>query len=170
MMDSWLLWLKTPVIFGVLGLVIATFFYFKVLSLGKGTETMERIAGYIREGAMAFLFRQYKVLAVYGIVVGALIAYGLGSLAAVAFILGAFLSLLAGYIGMKAATYANVKTTQAARTGSKPLALLTALDGGAVMGLSVAGLGAIGLGVLYLMYQNADGKVLSTVLHCLLYL
>jgi K(+)-stimulated pyrophosphate-energized sodium pump len=165
MMDSWLLWIKTPVIFGVLGLVIATFFYFKVLSLGKGTETMERIAGYIREGAMAFLFRQYKVLAVYGIVVGALIAYGLGTLAAVAFILGAFLSLLAGYVGMKAATYANVKTTQAARTGSKPLALLTALDGGAVMGLAVAGLGSIGLGVLYLMYQNAEDKVLSTVLH-----
>ena len=164
-MDSWLLWIKTPVIFGVLGLVIATFFYFKVLSLGKGTETMERIAGYIREGAMAFLFRQYKVLAVYGIVVGALIAYGLGTLAAVAFILGAFLSLLAGYVGMKAATYANVKTTQAARTGSKPLALLTALDGGAVMGLAVAGLGSIGLGVLYLMYQNAEDKVLSTVLH-----
>jgi K(+)-stimulated pyrophosphate-energized sodium pump len=66
---------------------------------------------------------------------------------------------------MKAATYANVKTTQAARTGSKPLALLTALDGGAVMGLSVAGLGAIGLGVLYIIFQNAEDKVLSTVLH-----
>lgn len=165
MMDSWLMWVKTPVIFGVLGLAIATFFYFKVLSLGKGTETMERIAGYIREGAMAFLFRQYKVLAVYCIVVGGLIAYALGALAAVSFILGAFLSLLAGYVGMKAATYANVKTTQAARTGSKPLALLTALDGGAVMGLSVAGLGAIGLGVLYIMFQNAEDKVLSTVLH-----
>ncbi len=75
MMDSWLLWLKTPVIFGVLGLVIAAYFYFKVMRLGKGTETMERIAGYIREGAMAFLFTQYKVLAVYCVVVAALIAY-----------------------------------------------------------------------------------------------
>jgi K(+)-stimulated pyrophosphate-energized sodium pump len=165
MMDSWLMWVKTPVIFGVLGLVIATFFYFKVLSLGKGTETMERIAGYIREGAMAFLFRQYKVLAVYCVVVGALIAYGLGGLAAGSFVLGAFLSLLAGYVGMKAATYANVKTTQAARTGSKPLALLTALDGGAVMGLSVAGLGAIGLGGLYLIFKDSDDKTLSTVIH-----
>jgi K(+)-stimulated pyrophosphate-energized sodium pump len=165
MMDSWLLWVKTPVIFGVLGLVIAAFFYMQVLRLGKGTETMERIAGYIREGAMAFLFRQYKVLAIYSVVVGGLIAYGLGGLAAGSFVLGAFLSLLAGYVGMKAATYANVKTTQAARTGSKPLALLTALDGGAVMGLSVAGLGAIGLGVLYLFFQSAEDKVLSTVLH-----
>ncbi len=165
MMESWMMWLKTPVIFGVLALIIAAFFYFKVMALGKGTETMERIAGYIREGAMAFLFRQYKVLAIYGVVVAALIGYGLGGLAAGSFILGAFLSLLAGFIGMKAATYANVKTTQAARTGSRPLALLTALDGGAVMGLSVAGLGAIGLGVLYLTFESHGDKILSTVLH-----
>ncbi len=164
-MDSWLMWVKTPVIFGVLGLFIAVFFYFRVLSLGKGTETMERIAGYIREGSMAFLFRQYKVLAIYSVIVGSLIAYGLGGLAAGSFILGAFLSLLAGFVGMKAATYANVKTTQAARTGSRPLALLTALDGGAVMGLSVAGLGAIGLGVIYLVFKDHGDKVLSTVLH-----
>jgi K(+)-stimulated pyrophosphate-energized sodium pump len=166
MMDSWLsTWIKTPVIFGVLALVVATYFYFKVMKLGKGTETMERIAGYIREGAMAFLFRQYKVLAVYGVVVAALIGYGLGGLAAFSFALGAFLSLLAGFIGMKAATYANVKTTQAARQNSKPLALLTALDGGAVMGLSVAGLGAIGLGVIYIYFKDSGDKVLSTVLH-----
>jgi K(+)-stimulated pyrophosphate-energized sodium pump len=165
MIDSWLLWVKTPVIFGVLGLVIAAFFYFKVISLGKGTDTMERIAGYIREGAMAFLFRQYKVLAIYSIVVGGLIAYALGGLAAGSFLLGAFLSLLAGFVGMKAATYANVKTTQAARSNSRPLALLTALDGGAVMGLSVAGLGCIGLGIIYLSFKEADDKILSTVLH-----
>lgn len=164
-MESWLMWIKTPVLFGVLGLAIAAFFYFQVMRLGKGTDTMERIAGYIREGAMAFLFRQYKVLAIYGVVVAALIGYGLGVLAAGSFVLGAFLSLLAGFIGMKAATYANVKTTQAARTGSRPLALLTALDGGAVMGLSVAGLGAIGLGVLYLVFEKEGDKVLSTVLH-----
>lgn len=165
MLESWLWWVKTPLIFGVLGLLIAAFFYMQVLRLGKGTETMERIAGYIREGAMAFLFRQYKVLAAYCVVVGSLIGFGLGGLAAGSFVLGAFLSLLAGYVGMKAATYANVKTTQAARQGSKPLALLTALDGGAVMGLSVAGLGVIGLGALYLFYQSAEDRVLSTVLH-----
>jgi K(+)-stimulated pyrophosphate-energized sodium pump len=165
MMESWLTWIKTPVIFGVLALAIAGFFYFRILGLGKGNETMERIGGYIREGAMAFLFRQYKVLAVYGVVVAALIAYGLGGLAAMSFLIGAFLSLLAGFVGMKAATYANVKTTQSAREGSKPMALLTALDGGAVMGLSVAGLGAIGLGVLYLVFKDHGDKVLSTVLH-----
>lgn len=163
MMESWLTWVKTPVIFGVLGLAIAAFFYFRVLALGKGNETMERIAGYIREGAMAFLFRQYKTLAIYGVVVAVLIGVGLGKIPAAAFVLGAFLSLLAGFIGMKAATYANVKTTQAAREGSKAYALLTALDGGAVMGLSVAGLGAIGLGVLYLVFK--DSAELSPILH-----
>ncbi len=165
MMESWLMWIKTPIIFGVLGLVIATYFYFRILSLAKGNETMERIGGYIRAGSMAFLFRQYKVLAVYGVVVAALIGYGLGGLAAGSFLLGAILSLLAGFIGMKAATYANVKTTQAAREGSKANALLTALDGGAVMGLSVAGLGAIGLGVLYIVFEASGDKILSTVLH-----
>ena len=116
MMDSWLsLWLKTPVIFGVLALLIAAVFYFRVIGLEKGNETMERIAGYIREGAMAFLFTQYKTLAVFGLVVAVLIGVSLGKIAAAAFVLGAFLSLLAGFIGMKAATYANVKTTQAAR-------------------------------------------------------
>ena len=166
MMDSWLsTWIKTPVIFGVVALVVAAYFYFKVMKLGKGTETMERIAGYIREGAMAFLFTQYKTLAVFGAVVAILIGVSLGPVAAGSFVLGAFLSLLAGFIGMKAATYANVKTTQAARSGVKASALLTALDGGAVMGLSVAGLGAIGLGVLYLYFKDADDKVLSSVLH-----
>ncbi len=165
MMESWLTWIKTPVIFGVLALAIAGFFYFRILGLGKGNETMERIGGYIREGSMAFLMRQYKVLAVYGVVVAALIGYGLGGLAAASFLLGAILSLLAGFVGMKAATYANVKTTQAAREGSKSNALLTALDGGAVMGLAVAGLGAIGLGVLYLCFKDSEDRILSTVLH-----
>jgi K(+)-stimulated pyrophosphate-energized sodium pump len=163
MMDSWLMWVKTPVIFGVLGLAIATFFYFRVLGLGKGNETMERIAAYIREGAMAFLFRQYKTLAVYCVVVALLIGWALGMIPAASFLLGAFLSLLAGYLGMKAATHANVKTTQAAREGSKANALLTALDGGAVMGLAVAGLGTIGLGGLYIIFSESDQ--LSPILH-----
>ncbi len=163
-MESWLsTWIKTPVIFGVVALVVAAYFYFKVMKLGKGTETMERIAGYIREGAMAFLFTQYKTLAVFGAVVAVLIGISLGKVAAASFVLGAFLSLLAGFIGMKAATYANVKTTQAARSGVKASALLTALDGGAVMGLSVAGLGAIGLGTLYICFR--ESAELSPILH-----
>jgi K(+)-stimulated pyrophosphate-energized sodium pump len=163
MSEAWIMWVKTPVIFGLFGLALAAFFYFRVKGLEKGNETMERIGSYIREGAMAFLFRQYKSLAVFGAIVFLLIGYKLGWIAAGSFLLGAFLSLLAGFIGMKAATFANVKTTQAARSGSKANALLTALDGGAVMGLSVAGLGLIGMGVLYLVFQ--DSELLSPVLH-----
>jgi K(+)-stimulated pyrophosphate-energized sodium pump len=161
--QNWSLWVKSPILFGLIGLVVAAFFYFRVKSLEKGNETMERIAGYIREGAMAFLWRQYKALFAYGVIVFVLLAWQMSMYAAGAFVLGAFLSLLAGFIGMKAATFANVRTTQAARTGSKSNALLTALDGGAVMGLSVAALGVLGLCILYISF--ADHEKVSEILH-----
>ncbi len=150
---------------GVLALVVALGLYFRVKSIPEGNEQMARIARYIREGAMAFLAREYKVLAVYAVIVfGALVA-SLGLESGVAFLSGAFLSLLAGFFGMKAATYANVRTAEAARSKGKAEALLTALDGGAVMGLCVAGLGLIGMGVVYMMYRNADAHRLGTVIH-----
>jgi len=156
--------LISPVIAGVIGLAVALFFYFRMKAQPEGNESMNRIAGYIREGAMAFLAREYKVLTVYAVVVGIILGLALGPEAAGCFVLGAFLSLLAGFFGMKAATYANVRTTQAATTGSKAKALLVALDGGAVMGLSVAGLGLIGLGGLYWFYQGTEqvGPVLHS--------
>jgi K(+)-stimulated pyrophosphate-energized sodium pump len=155
--------LTAPMIAGVVGLLIAVFFYIRIKAQPTGNETMNRIAQYIREGSMAFLVREYKVLTVYAVVVAILLGLTLGALAAVCFILGAFLSLLAGFFGMKAATYANVRTTQAAANGSKANALLIALDGGAVMGLAVAGLGLIGLGGLFYFYNGTE--VLGTVLH-----
>ena len=157
------MYIITPLIAGVVGLIIATFFYFRVKSQPAGNETMNRIANYIREGAMAFLVREYKVLAGYSIVVAILLYFALGWMAAVWFILGAFLSLLAGFVGMKAATYANVRTTQAAATSTKGNALLVALDGGAVMGLSVAGLGLLGLAGVYYFFKS-DAQ-LGTILH-----
>jgi len=152
----------------VVGLAVAMFFYFRVKSLPEGTDTMNMIARYIREGAMTFLMREYKVLAVYAIVVFAFLFFafrseGTGLLAGSCFLLGAFLSLFSGFVGMKAATFANVRTTQAAREGSMPNALLTALDGGAVMGLFVAATALLGLGGLYYFYA-ADAH-LATVLH-----
>jgi K(+)-stimulated pyrophosphate-energized sodium pump len=162
-MESWNSWMNSPVVFGAIGLVIAAFFYFRVKALPDGNETMRRIAGYIREGSMAFLRRQYQVLAVYAVVVFVAIGIGLGWLAGGSFLLGAFLSLLAGFIGMRAATLANVRTTEAARTGVRANALLTALDGGAVMGLVVASLGLIGLGGVYLLFKGSDN--FSSVLH-----
>ena len=106
-----------PLAAGVLGLLVAAFFYFRVKSLPEGTDTMNMIARYIREGSMAFLMREYKVLGVYALVVFVFLfvafrAEGTGLLAGICFLLGAFLSLFAGFIGMKAATYANVRTTQ----------------------------------------------------------
>ncbi|MFP2956313.1 sodium-translocating pyrophosphatase [Myxococcus sp. 1LA] len=156
-------WAIAPGVVGAVGLLFAAVFYFRVKSLPEGDATMNRIAGYIREGAMAFLVREYKVLAAYCAVIAVLIGLALGPLASGSFVLGAFLSLLAGYIGMKAATFANVRTAQAARTGSKPNALLVALDGGAVMGLAVAGLGLIGMGGVYYAFQGH--AELSPILH-----
>ncbi|MAG33092.1 MAG: sodium-translocating pyrophosphatase [Deltaproteobacteria bacterium] len=152
----------------ILGLVVAMFFYFRVKGLPEGTETMNMIGRYIREGAMAFLMREYKVLAVYAVAVFAFLFFafrseGTGLLAGGCFLFGAFLSLFSGFIGMKAATYANVRTCQAAREGSKPNALLTALDGGAVMGLFVASTALLGLGGLY--YFFVSDPHLATVLH-----
>ena len=123
--------IMTPIGAGVVGLALSLFFYFRVKSLPEGNETMNMIGRYIREGAMAFLVREYKVLAVYTVVVFGLLFLafskeGTGLLAGACFVLGAFLSLLSGFIGMKAATFANVRTSQAAREGSKPNALLTA--------------------------------------------
>jgi len=155
--------LQLPAISGAVGLLIALFFYFKVKAQPAGNETMNRISTYIREGSMAFLVREYKVLGIYSVVVGAALFFALGWESCVFFLLGAFLSLLAGFFGMKAATYANVRTAQAATTGIKPNALLVALDGGAVMGLAVAGLGLIGLGVLYTMFK--DQPSVGTILH-----
>ncbi len=112
---------------------------------------------------MAFLARQYKVLAAYCLVVAVVLVFALSVQAAASFIFGAFLSLLAGFFGMKAATYANVRTTQAATTGNKANTLLVALDGGAVMGLAVAGLGLFGMGLIYILFQGTDQ--FGTVIH-----
>lgn len=156
-------YLISPIIAGLVGLVIAVILYFRVKAQPAGNETMNRIAGYVREGSMAFLVREYKVLTVYCVVVAIALYFSLGGTSAVWFLLGAFLSLLAGFCGMKAATFANVRTTQAAATSTKGNALLVALDGGAVMGLTVAGLGLIGLGALYYVYQNTAH--VGTILH-----
>jgi K(+)-stimulated pyrophosphate-energized sodium pump len=159
--------LQAPVIAGVMGLIAAIYFYFRVVAQPGGNPTMERIASYVREGSMAFLFAEYKVLAIYALVVGLALKFSMGgevgTTAAVCFLVGAVLSLVAGFSGMKSATYANVRTSQAASTGSKAKALLVALDGGAVMGFAVAGLGLLGLGILFVIYRNSE--MLPTALH-----
>jgi len=126
-----------------------------------GTDKMARIAKNISDGAMAFLKAEYKVLSIFVVVVAALMAWsgmseGSSPLVAFSFILGAICSALAGFIGMKVATKANVRTTNAARTGLGK-ALEVAFGGGAVMGLGVVGLGVLGLGFLFLLYSGMFG-------------
>ena len=150
---------------GAIALVIALVLYFRVAGLPEGNEAMARIARYIREGAMAFLVAEYKVLGIYSLVVFGALAATLGVKAGVSFLAGAFLSLLAGFFGMKSATNANVRTAEAARAHGKAEALVTALDGGAVMGLCVAGLGLMGIGGLYGLFAAAEPHALGTVLH-----
>ncbi len=109
---------------------------------------MKEIAGYIHEGAMAFLYREYKYLAIFIVVVAAIIATFLSVSTALCFIGGAVFSICAGYLGMNVATKVNVRTAEAARHGMSE-ALKIAFSGGAVMGLGVVGLGIAGLAVAY---------------------
>ena len=124
-----------------------------------GDERMTTIAGYIADGAIAFLKAEYKVLALFGLIAGAFLFY-LGSTSGnsspvivIAFLIGAVLSALAGFIGMKIATKANVRTAQAAKT-SLSTALNVSFSGGSVMGMGVAGLAVLGLGSLFIVFYK----------------
>ncbi|MDG1434477.1 MAG: sodium-translocating pyrophosphatase [Saprospiraceae bacterium] len=126
-----------------------------------GTDKMARIATNIQDGAMAFLKAEYRVLAIFVVVVAAILAFTANAensswMVAVSFILGAICSALAGFIGMKVATKANVRTTNAART-SLGKALEVAFAGGAVMGMGVVGLGVLGLSILFILYSAQFG-------------
>lgn len=151
---------KLIVIAPIIGAVSLLFALVRSASIGKlseGNERMKEIAGYIREGAMAFLTREYRSLVIFIVVLFVLIGVLLKSwTTALCFLCGALFSMLAGYIGMKAATQANVRTSEAARNGGMGAALRVAFAGGSVMGLSVVGLGLLGVGVLYLIFEDAS--------------
>lgn len=145
--------------FGVLGLIFMAFKSAWVTKQDPGDEKMVKLSGYIADGAMAFLKAEWKVLA-YFAVFAALVLGWSGTLVAtsdwmiaISFLIGAVLSATAGYIGMKIATKANVRTTQAART-SLSKALQVSFTGGSVMGLGVSGLAVIGLGSLFIIFYH----------------
>jgi len=144
-----------PVI-GTVALLFAWILYIRVKKHNPGNERMVEIGSYIREGAMAFLNREYKILGIYSLVIFGILYLVLNPLAAFSFLSGAALSLLAGFIGMKAATHANVRTAELARSSGRGDALVLAFDGGAVMGLCVAGLGLIGMGFLFYCYTGHE--------------
>ena len=138
----------------------------------QGTEKMEQIGANISEGAMSFLKAEYRVLGIFVFIVAILLGFAnqgnenSSSLVALSFIIGALASGLAGFLGMRVATKANNRTTNAARTGLAP-ALNIAFTGGSVMGLSVVGLGVLGLGILLIFYQShfdSDyGRILTVI-------
>ncbi|MFC2089045.1 sodium-translocating pyrophosphatase [Calditrichota bacterium] len=154
---------------GLLALLFALWRSIWVKKQDGGNEKMQEIGQAVREGAMAFLSREYKVLSVFVVAVAILLFFGnraQGSeLVAVSFIVGAICSGLAGFFGMKVATEANHRTTQAARS-SLNAALGVAFAGGSVMGMSVVGLGVIGLSVLFWLYGGvgAEGEPLKQVM------
>lgn len=148
-------------VFGVLGLLFVAWKSAWVARQDAGTDKMKKIASYIAEGAMAFLKAEYKVLAIFIICVSVILALTADKdlshpLIGISFAIGALCSILAGYIGMKVATKANVRTAAAART-SLPRALNIAFSGGAVMGMGVVGLGVIGLAGLFILYKEMFG-------------
>jgi len=157
--------------FGIVGLIYVFVKNAWVSKQEVGDEKMARIAKNIADGAMSFLKAEYKILSVFVAAVAVLLFFkgqneaGSNGLVAVSFIVGAICSALAGFIGMRVATKANVRTTNAARK-SLPKALEVAFAGGSVMGLGVVGLGVAGLGILFTVY-SAQGWGIDEVLNVL---
>ncbi len=165
-MNDYVIYL-TPAL-GVLGLLVMAFKSAWVGKQDAGEENMRELAGHIADGAMAFLKAEWRVLSIFVLFTAVLLAYS-GTihsvngkeihsswLISIAFIIGAVFSATAGYIGMKVATKANVRTTQAARTSLKQ-ALKVSFTGGTVMGLGVAGLAVFGLGGLFIVFLKIFG-------------
>lgn len=144
---------------GVIGIIIMLIKSAWVTKQNAGDENMKVLAGYIADGSMAFLKAEWKVLSYFAVIAGILLAYT-GTLVetsswviSISFLIGAFISALAGYIGMRIATKANVRTTQAART-SLAQALKVSFTAGSVMGIGVAGLAVLGLGSLFIVFYQ----------------
>jgi K(+)-stimulated pyrophosphate-energized sodium pump len=164
MTNSFLLYL-VPVM-GLIGLLYTFNRFIWVSKQDAGTDRMKEISAYIAEGAMAFLRAEWKILTYFGVIVALLLGFMASRnehshwSIALAFIVGAFFSALAGYIGMRAATKANVRTAHAART-SLSKALKVSFTGGAVMGMGVAGLAVLGLGGLFIILRQYFAPELS---------
>ena len=144
------------VICALIGLVFAFVLTKRVNTVDAGTDRMKEIASAIAEGARAFLFAEYRILAIFIVVLFVVLCFLRNPLTAVCFLCGAVLSIIAGYCGMTVATKANVRTANAARTSGMNKALNVAFSGGAVMGLCVAGLGLLGVSGLYVITGDAD--------------
>ncbi|MCE2802553.1 MAG: sodium-translocating pyrophosphatase [Gemmatimonadota bacterium] len=139
---------------GLAGLVACVLTYLGIVRNPAGSPAMQELAGQIQEGAMAFLKREYTVLAPFLLVVAALLSYALNLETAIAYVFGGLCSVAAGWAGMTSATKANVRTSEAARASGQAAALRIAFGGGAVMGLAVAALGLLGVTAVF-VWQKA---------------
>ena len=150
---------KLIILAPVFAVVALLFAVWKILFVGKqdaGTDRMKEIAASINEGARAFLFAEYKILAIFIVVLLLAIGLFINWTTALCFLCGALFSILAGYIGMNVATKANVRTANAARTSGMNKALSVAFSGGSVMGMCVVGLGLLGASVLFIITKNTQ--------------
>ena len=158
--------IKSPLIIAIVVAIFALVFAFILTSLvskeDEGTDKMKEISASIREGAKAFLFAEYKILAIVIVILFIAIAIftdtttAPGIQSALSFLLGAVFSIFAGYFGMNIATKANVRTANGARTGGMNKALLIAFRGGSVMGMCVVGFGLLGCSIVYFLTGNAE--------------
>ncbi len=148
------------------GLAYAAFNFFSVKKLEEGTERMQEIASAIRVGANAFITYEYKIVAIVAVVVALLLALIISWSSAVAFLIGAIMSASAGWVGMKIATYANVRVTNTART-TKSLSntLKVAFKGGSVMGLCVSGCALLGIFIVFVIFGVALGQIDAEIVH-----
>jgi len=138
---------------GIVALLFAAALVFSVLKRNAGTEKMQSISNAVKEGAIAYLNRQYKTIGVLAVVITIILALAIGIPTAVGFVVGAVFSALAGYIGMNMSIRANVRTAEAAKNGLND-ALGIAVRGGAVTGMSIVGLGLLAVSILYFVYQQ----------------
>ncbi len=146
-MDSILIWVA-PVV-GIIALVVALVLAKWIGGQDAGTDRMKEISGYIHEGAMAFLKKEYRTMLVVVIVLAVILGIAISPVTAILYVLGAAFSVLAGYFGMQVATKGNVRTSAAAMDGGMNKALKVAFRSGSVMGLCVVGLGILGVGAAY---------------------
>ena len=150
------------IIVGVVGIVYAALLYVWIKKRPAGNELMQEIADMIHRGAMAFLKREYASLGIFVAILFLVLTFAIGYETGLAFLVGAFSSMLAGFFGIKAATKANVRTSHSATEGQSK-ALTVAFTGGAVMGMSVASLGVLGVSFFYIMY-GSDLQLVPQVL------
>src|SRR5258708_20143147 len=158
------------IVCGVLALIYGAYAYSRVMAAGTGTARMQEIAAAVQEGARAYLNRQYRPIAMAGVVVAIILAATLGIHVAIGFIIGAVLSGAAGYTGMNISVRANVRTADAARQGVQP-ALDVAFRAGAITGMLVVGLGLLGVagyyGILLSWKGGSDPASLRSILEAL---